>query len=167
MKKIVWAYITRQKDQQLQILVCRKFGCSAASWSVPGGETGRGENEIDALYRHVEDQTGLVHLNFIGKLDSQVFYQGCLKNSAELITFEVESLESPSDKWTFEAYDEVRDCYESKEFSWLPLSCARLHLPFEQGKALSSLMKNPFHLPDNRNRLQSGAEYQIPRSSPL
>lgn len=58
-KKKVYAYITREKEGQTQLLICTHQGVPEAGVRVPGGTVRQGETLEYALLRKIQEESGL------------------------------------------------------------------------------------------------------------
>lgn len=144
MQKKVLAYLTRKSPSgKTEMLVFRLRGCPEAGIMVPGDIVEVGEKEEETLYREIEDRSGLIHLRFIGKVDSYLHHKGSIRNSEERHIFQVESLESPPNYWSHEqdVFDE--DPKPICDFFWIALDKAEDILTDEQGKSAYRLLPNP------------------------
>lgn len=121
------------------MLVFRKVKCPQAGVQVPGGQVEFDEREEEALYRQIEEESGLVHLRFIAKLDQHTLYRGSRRQSEERHYFHVESLEEPPHRWlhTIDSFDD--DDGELLEYFWIPVNKAAGMLAREQDRSLPLL----------------------------
>jgi 8-oxo-dGTP pyrophosphatase MutT (NUDIX family) len=139
MKKKVLAYITRYHDGVLQLLVFKNLSDASAGIQVPGGTIESDEREEEALYREIEEESGLIHLRFLQKVDTYVHYQGSLRHSEERHVFQVESLEEPANRWTHLVESFGDDDGQAYEYFWVPISLAQGILARDQGRSLAML----------------------------
>lgn len=139
MKKKVLAYITRYHQGDLQLLVFKNLSDAAVGIQVPGGTVEADEREEEALYREIEEESGLVHLRFLRKLDTYVHYQGSLRHSEERHVFHVESLEQPTNRWTHVVDSFGDDDGQVYEYFWVPIPLAQGVLSRDQGRSLAFL----------------------------
>jgi len=139
MKKKVLAYITRRHAGVLQLLVFKNLSDASAGIQVPGGTIEADEREEEALYREIEEESGLVHLRFLQKVDTYVHYQGSLRDSEERHVFQVESLEKPATRWTHVVDSFGEDDGQTYEYFWVPITLAQGILSRDQGRSLSVL----------------------------
>ncbi len=139
MQTRVVAYLTRQGKQEKELLVCRA-SMSQAALMVPCGLVEPTETALEALYRHVEDQAGLVHLRVIKKLHEFVRPGKRVRFHKRVHAFEVASLEQPAAYWTYQvkSYDERRG--EKREYFWLPVSEAIPHLSSLQAESVNCIL---------------------------
>lgn len=61
-KKKVHAYVTREKEGSMQLLVFKHRDIPKAGVQVPGGTVDEGETLEAAIFREVQEETGLRHL---------------------------------------------------------------------------------------------------------
>lgn len=139
MTKKVLAYITRYSHGELQLLVFRNLSDASEGIQVPGGTVEADEREEEALYREIEEESGLIHLRFLRKLDSYVHYKGSLRDSEERHVFHVESLETPRSRWTHIVNSFGEDDGQVYEYFWVPTDLAQGLLSRDQGKCISLL----------------------------
>ncbi|MEM9984333.1 MAG: NUDIX domain-containing protein [Bacteroidota bacterium] len=145
MTRKVFAYLTRMYDGKLQLLVFRKLQDPKAGIQVPGGTVEYDEREEEALYRQIEEESGLIHLRFIGKLDRHVLYRGCLKNSEERHFYHVQSLEEPPGRWKHTVESFSQNDGEQLEYFWIGLDEAKRCLAREQDRSLPALENHLRH----------------------
>ncbi|MEL6630069.1 MAG: NUDIX hydrolase [Bacteroidota bacterium] len=167
MRKTVWAFITREHEEGLQILVFSPNRSMKSSIDVPSGRVDDGEQEVEALYRIIEDETGLVHLRFLGKVDSAVEYRGSIRKSEERTSYQVESLELPKDQWTYTVDLDEKDATMQRFYHWLPIKMAYQSLPRCKKQSLRHLFKGDYPLNPSRNRLHKMISTHFPQQSPL
>ncbi|WNJ21487.1 hypothetical protein [Pontibacter sp. G13] len=140
MTKKVLAYITRHHQGTRQLLVYKLPHAPLQECHIPGGPLEFGEREEEALYRTIEDASGLIHLQFIQKLAVFSYYNGSYSNSQEYHTFQVESLEKPLDSWkhVLDGFEDFEDSVEVELF-WIPLCQAKTLLQEIPARALDHL----------------------------
>lgn len=75
-KRGVLGYITKGEEPNREILVFENKDNSNAGWQVPGGTIESHELIIDALYREIEEETGITRdeLELKGKVNKTNFY---------------------------------------------------------------------------------------------
>lgn len=75
-KRKVLAYITRGQEPNWEILVFEHKDHPNAGWQVPGGTIESDELIIDALYREIEEETGIPRkdLELNGKVNKTNYY---------------------------------------------------------------------------------------------
>lgn len=137
MKHKVFAYITRMKKGQQQLLVYTQRNRPEAGLQVPGGTVEPGEREEDALYREIEEESGLVHFKFIGKL-GQTSHRRTLRRETWHF-FQVESLETPANRWKHTVQSFGKDDGHVFDFFWMPVEDAAKRLAEGQAECLDLL----------------------------
>lgn len=75
-KRKVLAYITKGKDPDLKLLIFEQRNQPEAGWQVPGGTIEKDELLIDALYREIEEETGIRRdqLELVGKVNKRNYF---------------------------------------------------------------------------------------------
>ena len=75
-KRKVLAYITKGQEPNLELLVFEHKDFPEAGLQVPAGTIEEDEPLIDALYREINEETGLVReaLSFMGKVHKYNYY---------------------------------------------------------------------------------------------
>jgi 8-oxo-dGTP pyrophosphatase MutT (NUDIX family) len=141
MKKKVLAYITRHHQSVLQLLVFKNLSDPAAGIQVPGGQIEADEREEEALYREIEEDTGLIHLRFLRKVDTYVHYQGSLRYSEERHVFHVEPQEEALSRWTHQVNSFGEDDGQLYEYFWVPIPLAQGILSRDHGRSLPMLQQ--------------------------
>ncbi|MEZ4847842.1 MAG: NUDIX domain-containing protein [Bacteroidia bacterium] len=155
MKNKVYAYVTRMADGNRQILVYSHQNNSHAGVQIPGGTVEPGERIEETLYRELEEESGLVHLRFIGKLAQTVNRKNPRRELHHF--FLVESLESPPDTWTHEVQSFGKDDGHIFDFFWVDLREAKKLLPDEQRKFVNLITTNyPDDDPANHHAVIAG-----------
>ena len=119
MKHKVYAYVTRMVDGNRQILAYSHRNHPKAGIQIPGGTVEPGEREQETLYREIEEESGLVHLKYIGKLDKAIQSNKPKKEVRHF--YLVESYESPPDSWTHTVQSFGKDDGHVFDFFWVNL----------------------------------------------
>ncbi|WOV86683.1 NUDIX domain-containing protein [Sporosarcina oncorhynchi] len=75
-KRKVLAYITTGRDSELKLLIFEHKNKPDAGWQVPGGSIEKDELLIDALYREIEEETGILReqLELNGKVNKRNYF---------------------------------------------------------------------------------------------
>lgn len=75
-KRKVLAYITTGMDSELKLLIFEQRNVPEAGWQVPGGTIEKDELLIDALYREIEEETGIKreYLELNGKVNKRNYF---------------------------------------------------------------------------------------------
>lgn len=140
MKKIekVLAYVYRQHEGELQVLVFDHPDVPAVNPQVPAGTLKDGENPEQGLLREVLEETGL---QFEKTDHSLGRFDYVAKEKAELHARNVFSImtEGLPETWTHQVQSDDTDNGEVFEFYWLPLTQAKALLVAEQGKYLPTV----------------------------
>jgi len=139
MKKNVLAYLTRIHDGELQLLVGSSRENPEAGLLVPYGQVESDEREEEALYREIEEKTGLIYLRFVGKLDCIQQVRSPRRLSEEWHFFQVESARPTPYQW-----EHVVDCLSEEDgatydYFWVSLSQAQVKLRDSHRQALHRL----------------------------
>ncbi len=135
-RRKVLACITRVNGTQREVLVFERSNRPGALPELPGGNVGPNERPEEALYRQIEEETGLIHLNFVGELTNDRFFHPLKNQRQERTFFHVESLERPPKSWLHEVSSFGKDDGEQLRLYWMPIQEAQSQLAFQQGKAL-------------------------------
>ncbi|MEZ4771569.1 MAG: NUDIX domain-containing protein [Bacteroidia bacterium] len=138
MKNKVFAYITRMSDGVRQILVYSNRHFPDLGIQVPGGTVEPGEKEEETLYREIEEESGLVHLRFVGKLGRTIYRKPLRRETWHF--FQVESLESPAQHWVHRVNSFGKDDGHVYEFQWISVAEARKTLAKGQTDFLHQLI---------------------------
>lgn len=159
MKNKVFAYITRMSGGIRQILVYNNRHFPDLGTQVPGGTVEPGEKEEETLYREIEEESGLVHLRFVGKLGRTIYRKPLRKETWHF--FQVESLESPNQQWVHRVNSFGKDDGHVYEFRWISVAEAQKILVKGQADFLQQLVdpipgkSDNFARPANEAELQS------------
>jgi 8-oxo-dGTP diphosphatase len=75
-KRKVLAYITKGEAEDRELLVFEQKGHPEAGFQVPGGTIEEDELLIDALYREIEEETGIIRndLTLVGKIRKYLYF---------------------------------------------------------------------------------------------
>jgi len=75
-KRKVLAYITKGQGPSLEILVFKHRDYPKAGLQVPGGTVEEGELLVDAMYREIAEETGIVRkdLTMVGNIHTYNYY---------------------------------------------------------------------------------------------
>lgn len=119
----VFAYITRGPEDNKELLVFEHKGEPEAGLQVPGGGIEDGEMLIDALYREVEEETGLPRevLDFAGKVTKYNYYPDHKRKCYERNIFHFEYTGDPIEGWEHQIKSDGRDDGRTFIFHWEPL----------------------------------------------
>lgn len=128
-RRKVFAYITRGPEEQKELLVFEHQGEPEAGLQVPGGTIEEGEMLIDALYREVQEETGLprVVLEFVGKIHKYNYYPEDQDKVYERNIFHFEYIGEPVDYWEHKVVSDGQDNGRTFQFHWEPVeNCPKL-----------------------------------------
>ncbi|TFD99467.1 NUDIX hydrolase [Jeotgalibacillus salarius] len=93
--KKAYGYITRVKDEQVQILVFRHKDIPEAGIQIPKGTVHENEDTYDAMIREIQEETGIQHFevkellaedfweNVDGAMHHRYFYKVVCKKTAD------------------------------------------------------------------------------------
>lgn len=128
-RRKVFAYITRGPEHQKELLVFEHQGEPEAGLQVPGGTIEDGEMLIDALYREVQEETGLprVVLEFVGKIHKYNYYPEHQDKVYERNIFHFEYTGERVDYWEHKVVSDGQDNGRTFQFHWEPVDhCPKL-----------------------------------------
>lgn len=128
-RRKVFAYITRGPEDQKELLVFEHQGEPEAGLQVPGGTIEEGEMLIDALYREVQEETGLPRdvLEFVGKVHKYNYYPSHNDKVYERNIFHFEYTGEPVDYWEHDVVSDGQDNGRTFQFHWEPVDhCPKL-----------------------------------------
>ncbi|MDG5473617.1 NUDIX domain-containing protein [Jeotgalibacillus sp. ET6] len=126
-KRKVLAYITREQGGHKELLVFTHRDYPEAGLQVPGGTVEDTELLIDALYREVEEETGLKRddLQLQGKLHKYMYYAEDREKYYERNFFHLEVTAETSDEWEYVVDGDGEDGGLHYQFQWTPVKeCA-------------------------------------------
>lgn len=138
-KRKVLAYITRGQDPNLELLVFEHKNHPEAGLQVPGGTIEEDEMLIDALYREIAEETGIVKndLSFIGKIHKYNFYPNGKQTAYERNFFHL-NYEGTQQTWDHQVISDGQDNGLTFQFRWEPIELLP-KLAGEQDKAVELL----------------------------
>lgn len=128
-RRKVFAYITRGPEDHKELLVFEHKGEPEAGLQVPGGTIEEDEMLIDALYREVQEETGLprVVLEFEGKIHKYNYYPEHQDKVYERNIFHFEYTGEPVDYWEHTVVSDGQDNGRTFQFHWEPVAnCPKL-----------------------------------------
>ncbi|ETP68997.1 NUDIX hydrolase [Planococcus glaciei] len=129
-RRKVFAYITRGPEDQKELLVFEHQGEPEAGLQVPGGTIEEGEMLIDALYREVQEETGLPRavLEFVGKVHKYNYYPDQQEDKVyERNIFHFEYTGERVDYWEHTIVSDGQDNGRTFMFHWEPVAhCPKL-----------------------------------------
>lgn len=97
----VLAYITNGEEPNLELLVFRQERDGEQDFRVPGGTIEKDELIIDALYRKIQEETGLKkeQLEFLGKVNKTNFFPEDREKVYERTIFHLSFIGDPPKTW--------------------------------------------------------------------
>ncbi|HDR7772871.1 TPA: NUDIX domain-containing protein [Bacillus paranthracis] len=98
-KKKVHAYVTREKEGVMQLLVFKHRDISEAGIQVPGGTVDEGETLEAAILREVQEESGLRHLCIERFLADYIIHVREKKEYEKRHFFHVTLLTDVKDRW--------------------------------------------------------------------
>ena len=124
LKRKVLAYITKGIGEECEILVFEQKDHPEAGLQVPGGTIENDELLIDALYREVEEETGIRRddLELVGKVSKMKYYVDERDRVYERNFFHLELSGQAPDKWEHQVVCEGQDDGMTFCFRWIPIS---------------------------------------------
>jgi 8-oxo-dGTP pyrophosphatase MutT (NUDIX family) len=130
------AYIFRREKQQNELLVFAHRDFPDVPIQVPGGTVDEGEEEVDALFREVKEEAGLVNLVLVRKLGTHQFYWREINGEVERHFFLLEAPTEVADEWEHEVFGNGIDSGLVFSFCWIKVT-DDLELAGDLGKFLS------------------------------
>jgi 8-oxo-dGTP pyrophosphatase MutT (NUDIX family) len=138
-KRKVLAYITKGQEPNLELLVFEHKDFPEAGLQVPGGTIEEDELVINALYREIFEETGLVRdvLSFIGKIHKYNYYPQGKNTVHERNIFHLNYV-GEQVKWEHRVVSDGQDNGLIFKFRFEPIDTLP-QLAGEQGQALELL----------------------------
>lgn len=123
LRKKVLAYITRGDGPDQQLLVYSMKDQSDSGMQVPGGTIDRGELLMDALYREIEEETGIAKddLVLVGKLAKNTYFPRHRDRKYERTIFHLDYKGDGPDEWEHTITGEGKDQGLTLHIQWTPL----------------------------------------------
>ena len=138
-KRKVLAYITRGQKPNLELLVFEHKNHPEAGLQVPGGSIEEDEMIIDALYREIFEETGIMKkdVSLIGQIHTYYFYPNGKDTAYERNFFHL-NYEAQQQTWDHRVISDGLDNGLIFQFRWEPLEQLP-KLAGEQDKAVELL----------------------------
>lgn len=110
-KRKVLAYITRGQEPDWEILVFKHKDLPEIGWQVPGGTIESDELIIDALYREIEEETGISRndLELKGKVNKTNYYPENSDTMYERSIFQLAYTGKTLDNWEYRVEGDGKD----------------------------------------------------------
>lgn len=129
------AYIYKRGIQQNELLIFAHRDYPDVPIQVPGGTVDKGEEVVTALFREVEEETGLVNLTLVRKLGTYRLYWKDIMGQVERHFFLFEAPTDLPDKWEHKVCGNGIDCGLVFSYSWIQLN-DKLELAGDLGRFL-------------------------------
>jgi 8-oxo-dGTP pyrophosphatase MutT (NUDIX family) len=138
LQKVV-AYITRQTEHGVEMLVFRHPRHVKTPIQVPQGTVENGESVLNALWRELEEETGRSDWTLVGQIAKVPFHATWRDEWQERHVFHLTAAADAPDAWTYVVADGQSDKGLRFEFFWLPLTGAKQTLHWSQNQWLTLL----------------------------
>jgi 8-oxo-dGTP pyrophosphatase MutT (NUDIX family) len=132
----VLAYITRENRGGHQLLVFRHPSSTDAPIQIPQGTVEEGESSLSALWREVEEETGLTNLALVKQIAKAAYFCPWQQGWQERNVFQLKTLSALPDIWEHIVTNGIEDKGMLFEFFWLPLTEAEQTLQDSQSQWL-------------------------------
>lgn len=121
LKRKVLAYITKGEEDNRQLLVFEHRDFPEAGLQVPGGTIERDELLIDALYREIEEESGIQREELVlcGKLHKTNFYPKDKDVVLERSVFHFDYAGEHDTPWDYEVHGDGKDEGLIFQFKWI------------------------------------------------
>lgn len=138
-KRKVLAYITKGQKSNLEILVFKHRDHPEAGLQVPGGTVEEDELLVNAMYREIEEETGIVRedLTMVGNIHTYNYYP-INRNTIHERAFFHFTYSGYQEKWDHQVMCEGEDDGLIFQFRWERVESLPI-LAGDQGAALGKL----------------------------
>ncbi|PIC76387.1 NUDIX hydrolase [Sporosarcina sp. P19] len=136
-KRKVIAYITKGEGRHRKLLVYEQKDQPEAGLRVPGGTIERNELLLDALYREIEEESGIVRDELIleGKVKASKYFPEDKNVIYERTIFHFSYLGESRHEWEYIVEGEGKDAGQLLSYRWMPLQEVP-KLAAKQGEAI-------------------------------
>ncbi|GKV67041.1 MULTISPECIES: NUDIX hydrolase [Sporosarcina] len=137
-KRKVLAYITKGEGRHRKLLVYEQTDQPEAGLQVPGGTIERNELLLDALYREIEEESGILRDELIleGKVKSSKFFPEDKNVIYERTIFHFSYVGTKDEnEWEYRVEGEGKDAGLLFSYRWMPLNAVP-KLAAKQGEAI-------------------------------
>jgi 8-oxo-dGTP pyrophosphatase MutT (NUDIX family) len=138
LQKVV-AYITREAEHGVELLVFRPPLHIKIPIQVPQGTVENGESVLDALWRELEEETGRSDWSLVERIAKVPFHATWRNEWQERHVFHLTATADAPDAWTYIVTDGKSDKGLHFEFFWLTLAKAKQTLHWSQNQWLALL----------------------------
>ncbi len=123
LKRKVLAYITKGEEEDRELLVFEHRDFPEAGLQVPGGTIERDELLIDALYREIEEESGIQRdeLVLCGKLHKTNFFPKDKDEVLERNVFHFDYVGDHEREWDYKVHGDGKDEGLVFQFKWIPV----------------------------------------------
>ncbi len=123
LKRKVLAYITRGEAPHWELLVFEQKGQTEKGFQVPGGTIEKDELIIDALYREIEEETGISreHLELKGKVNKTNYFPKNEEVVYERTIFHLAYHGKRLEPWEHEVLGDGIDCGRIFHLRFMPI----------------------------------------------
>ncbi|AXI00052.1 NUDIX domain-containing protein [Sporosarcina sp. PTS2304] len=136
-KRKVIAYITKGDGRHRKLLVYEQKDQPEAGLQVPGGTIERNELLLDALYREIEEESGILRDELVleGKVKSSKFFPEDKNVIYERTIFHFSYIGAEKNEWEYIVEGEGKDAGQLFSYRWMPLHDVP-KLAAKQGEAI-------------------------------
>lgn len=136
-KRKVLAYITRGEENNRELLVFERKNHAELGLEVPGGTIEKDELIIDALYREIEEETGISReqLELQGKVNKTNYFPKDKDTVYERTIFHLAHIAESQDAWEHEVQGDGSDQGRVFSIRFVPLEQLP-HLARNQDQAI-------------------------------